>query len=44
MFHNKWSIIMDFMFLEIKWYPSNIGNFNNYDNYDNYNNYDNYDN
>ena len=25
MFHNKWSIIMDFMFLEIKWYPSNIG-------------------
>ena len=25
MFHNKRSIIMDFMFLEIKWHPSNIG-------------------
>ena len=25
MFHNKWNIIMDFMFLQIKWHPSNIG-------------------
>ena len=25
MFHNKRNIIMDFIFLEIKWHPSNIG-------------------
>ena len=25
MFHNKWSIIMDFVFLKIKWHSSNIG-------------------
>ena len=27
MLHNKWNIIMDFMFLWIKWKPSNIGRF-----------------